>query len=514
MNSKENFWLNYEISDQDLHLIYNHLLETEIPASHQDLSKKITLSQIEKQNALIESERKSDGLIYYPKDDYSVDQNVIFPHRSWEKGKVVQVREGVNPDIPGLQVIDVEFAPGKITSFASHLPEHKLNSPIPVAKEQWLDFEVVHELYGEMLAQKLKNKLDSTEDLVCIAGNYFPRALLIDIGIGQLNLCEAILEMSDGGPLTTADLLSQIDIPSGVNEKLVEFSLDLALQEDPRFDEVGPAGKTLWFLIRLEPIEVRDVPMTLQYSGDIVTLPEELQKYKSFGTELSDEFETEDVAIPVEMVTLSLTYPHWRAGTLPLTPKLKLLFPTAYETPRVKFDFFDIKNNATFSGWVVRPSRYIFGLREWYLREGIIPGSLVQIFKGKVPGQVSIKVERSKNSKEWIRTVLVGADGGVVFALLKQVVNCSFDERMAIVAPDIKSLDEIWEKKSRAPLEKIIQQTFHELVKLNPQGQIHAQELYSAVNVIRRCPPSSLINTIFNQPWVKHLGDLYFKTTD
>ena len=85
---------------------------------------------------------------------------------------------------------------------------------------------------------------------------------------------------------------------------------------------------------------------------------------------------------------------------------------------------------------------------------------------------------------------------------------------MALVTPDVKSLDEIWDKRSRRPIEKTIQQVFHELVKLNPQGQIHAQELYSAVNVVRRCPPSLLLNVIFTQPWLRHLGDLYFKLTD
>ena len=48
-----------------------------------------------------------------------------------------------------------------------------------------------------------------------------------------------------------------MELPANVNPKLVEFSLDLALQEDPRFDEVGPAGEVLWYLHRLEPEEVR-----------------------------------------------------------------------------------------------------------------------------------------------------------------------------------------------------------------------------------------------------------------
>jgi hypothetical protein len=264
----------------------------------------------------------------------------------------------------------------------------------------------------------------------------------------------------------------------------------LALQEDQRFDEVGPAGNTLWFLNRLEPEQVQSIPLTLRYNNDPVELSEEIKKYISLGVELCDELEDDCDCDNVEEVTISLTYPHWRAGTLPLTSKLKRLFPTAYETPRVKFDFIDGNTSNVFGGWVVRPSKYIYGLREWYLKEGFIPGSLIHVSRGKTPGQVVIKADKQRNTKEWIRTVLVGADGGIVFALLKQVVTCTFDERMALVIPDGAALDKLWDSRSRQPIEKTIQVMMHELAKLNPQGHIHAQEIYAAVNLIRRCLPA------------------------
>ena len=55
---------------------------------------------------------------------------------------------------------------------------------------------------------------------------------------------------------------------------------------------------------------------------------------------------------------------------------------------------------------------------------------------------------------------------------------------MALVTPDTASLDAVWEKKSKIPMDKIIHQTMIDLSKLNPQGQIHAQELYAAVNTL------------------------------
>ena len=71
--------------------------------------------------------------------------------------------------------------------------------------------------------------------------------------------------MAGGGPLPTKALLEQVGLATNTNSKLVEFSLDHALQEDPRFDEVGPAGEILWFLNRLEPESVLQVPVYLRY---------------------------------------------------------------------------------------------------------------------------------------------------------------------------------------------------------------------------------------------------------
>ena len=84
--------------------------------------------------------------------------------------------------------------------------------------------------------------LKDNEDFVRVAGRWFPRALLVDINAGHLNLAEAVLDMAGGGPMATPELLNQVEIPANLNPKLLEFSMDLALWEDPRFDEVGPSG--------------------------------------------------------------------------------------------------------------------------------------------------------------------------------------------------------------------------------------------------------------------------------
>jgi hypothetical protein len=50
-----------------------------------------------------------------------------------------------------------------------------------------------------------------------------------------------------------------------------------------------------------------------------------------------------------------------------------------------------------------------------------------------------------------------------------------------------------------------------EMSKLTPQGHVHAQELYSAVNIVRRTPPGPLFALLASMPEFIHVGDLHFR---
>jgi len=512
MTISNDFWENYQISDKDLEDIYNYLLETETPLDKFDITKFIINQKIAEQERILLVESSKAGDHYLPEKSYSVGDKLVFPAKGQLSGLVKAVRDGINPDYPELQVIEVETVTGEHLSFASNLKDHKLNNPLPIEKNTLLDTAHVFNEYGQSIADNLSLSLEDNPDLICIARQYFPRALLFDISIGPLNLCEAVLEMAGGGPLSTAELIRQIELPISNNIKLTEFSLNYALEQDGRFDEVGPAGVTLWFLKRLEPLEVQNPPFTLNYIGRLPENTDSIPNLEELNNLVDDELELLQPEHDSDEITISVSYPHWRAGTLPLTERNKNIFPTAYETPRVKFDFHDSSSHQNFSGWVVRPKHYVYGLRNWYEQQGVIPGSFITIRKSTNPGEVNIKTTKSKNSRDWIRTVLIGTDGGIVFALLKQVINCTYDERMAIMIPDVNSLDQIWtSNKFKQPIEKVVLTIMRELGKLNLQNQIHAQELYSAVNIIRRAPPSVILSVLHSQSWAHHLGDLYFK---
>lgn len=517
---REDYWETFTLSEADLDFLYNHLFEIETPLTPQELATVLVGERIRQERQNLESQKRADGTVYLPKDHFEIGQAIVLPALNWSKGKVTGVRPGNNPDIDAFEVIEVAFESGETMEFASGLEDHPLNQPITISPDdQLLNIEPVLQRYGDDLAKKLEAAFEANPDLVRIAGRWFPRALLVDVGVGYLNLAEAVLDMANGGPLTTRTLLEQIELPTDVNAKLTEFSLNLALQEDPRFDEVGQAGKILWFLQRLEPENVQQPPVYLRYNDlpyehDALT-PDML----ALEAELDDELS--DIVSPLPMVedevTIPLLYPHWRAGTLPLTRHIKKLFPTAYETPRVQFTLVDGISGQKYSGWVVRSNhRYVYGLKEWYDAQEIFPGSLIRIQKSKNPGEVIISADKHRPTREWMRTVLIGADGGVVFAMLKQNISTPFDERMAICIPDVSALDKNWEQmaKQHLSLEQVVTNTMRELGKLNPQGHVHAEELYATVNVVRRCPPAPIFSLLATRQKFVHLGDLHFRLDD
>ena len=515
---REDYWETFNLQDEDIEFLYNHLLELETPLTPSELAEALVKERIRREMQALERQRSSAGDTYFPKESYTLNQKLVFPAMGWRKGEVVDLRPGRNPDLPPFKVIQVRLEGGEQREFASELRDHSLNNPPQVLREdELLDTQSVLMEYGDDIAVRLEEGLRANHDFVRIAGRWFPRALLVDVNQGHLNLAEAFLDMAGGGPVSTPALLEQVELPSNANSKLVEFSLDLAMEEDPRFDEVGPAGQVLWYLKRLEPEEVRETPLFLRYH--------EVDHDRSFMTKemLTLERDLDDELSPIEgkpareeEVVVRLIFPHWRVGALPLSSRLSQLFPTAYEAPRIRFMLVDRDTGEQFPGWVVREKHYVIGLRKWYQKQSLMPGSLVHVRRGKKPGEVIVRAESRRGNREWIRTVLVGSDGGTVFAMLKQVVSAAYDERMAIAVPDVEAMDNVWVRmqKERPPFERVVVNMVRELAKLNPQSHVHASELYAAVNVVRRCPPGPLLALLASRAWFVHVGDLHFRFDD
>ncbi len=509
-------WQHFSIEPEDLEFLSAYLLEQETPLGPEDLAVQLISQRLRRPRRAPQDSQAASERVYLPKERYAQQDRLTFPALNGKKGRVLAVRPAATLNGASFDVIEVQFEDGSAHEFAAALAEHVLNDPPEVDAGPKQNVAAVAKQHAKQIAPKIVEALRGNPDFVYIAGRWFPKSLIIDVSEGQRNVAEAQLEMAEGNPLPTRALLGEVELPPGVNSKLAEFSLDLALQSDARFDEVGPAGEVAWFLRRLEPEAVRETPLYLGYEPiehDRAALDEDmLELERRLEDELSPLQAQED--IEPKLIDVPLLFPHWRVGSLPLTRKMAHLFPTALESPRVRFDFVDAQNKERFQGWVVRPERYIVGLRAWYTRRGLMPGGLVRVRRGENPGEVLVSAEAGRASKEWVRTALVGADGGVVYATLKQQVQGAFDERMMIYLPgELHSLDAVWQRRAgkRVNLEQVVADTLRDLAKLNLQGHVHTIELYSAVNLLVRIPPAPLLALLAKGAQFQHVGHLHFR---
>jgi hypothetical protein len=515
IEKQNNIWGNFEANNDDIDFIFNKLFEIETPTNTTDLVKILIQERIRLEIIRREGMAKSKGDIYLPKDDFQIGQKLTFPALNYQSGEVVSIREGNNPDIGDFSVIQINFRKGESKEFASNLPDHALNQTfIALDDDSDLEFDHIFSTYKSVISDSLLEKLYNNQDLVQIAGFWFPRSLLIDINIGYLNLAEAVLEVSNGGPLSTPEIIEQIELPTDSNTMLTEFSLNLALQEDPRFDEVGPAGETMWFLHRSEPENVRNRPKFLIPDKQKVF---DYTKYSDYLAQMNagvfDELEHSNIEENGSNngVTIAVIFPHIVSGTLPLSSNLEKLFPTAYESPRIRFTFIDGDTQENFAGWVIRESKYVYGLEEWYEKNNVLPGSLVHIKPGKAAGEVIVSIGKKRPTREWVRTATLNSDGKITFSMTKQLISTEFDERMAIAISEKDQIVNLWEKYLAVPAEKLVPTFVRELAKLNPQGHVHAQELYAAYNIVKRVSPSYVLHLLENSTEIEHLGDLYFR---
>jgi len=510
-------WQDTTITHTDLQNLTNTLFEREEPMDIESLAKVIVATRIKQQEAAIAAKIKSLGKVYLPKDIYSTDEALVFPLMDWQSGKVLSVRPGVNPQLGNFDVMTVSLENGSEKQFAANLPSHALNEEADQAQTSSSTDKVeeILKTNGRDIKASLLGALKNQTELVRIGTAWFPQSLLVDMHKGQLNLVEALLDSQSGGPLSSADLIEEMELKSKDNPKLIEFSLNYALQEDPRFDEVGTSGKYSWFLRKLEPKYVLEKPLTLQSTATCQVfsdLSEEKQKlFLELNDELSYSLKDLDSAPEKDSASIVLNYPHWRAGSLPITPAVMGIFPSALETEHVKVEFVDDENQRI-SAWVVIPERYVIGLREWFEAQDLIPGSVVEVRKTDQPGVIRVRAQKKHTNKEWIKTLLIGSDNGFVLLLQRQPISAGFYDRMAIKILDLNSLDTIWKDRQskKIPLEKDILRMANELARLNNQSHVHFTDLYAAINLVRRVAPHELLQALETHENIKYIADNYY----
>jgi len=503
----------FDIEESDLDYLYNLLLEEETPLSTGEMALSIIERRVDRE-AQAAKRREQGTTLFRPKDAYAVGQQLVFSSLDYVTGTVTAVRAGHNPDLPAFDVVQVDFGEGRPTrEFAARLEQHKLNQEqVSSGMGEIKAPETLFAEYGPVISAKLEARLDANPDIVRLAGRWFPRALLASVNIGHLNLAEAVLDMAGGEPLPTDDLLKDTGLPTNINPRLQAFSLHYALQEDSRFDEVGPAGQVLWYLRRLEPAEVVQPARRLEHAAPSVDLNRLSPTLVDLVHELDDEFSPPAPGLePADEVNLTLTFPHRRMGTLPISPRLAHLFPTAFEAPRVRFTLLDGDTGEAIPAWVVRPGRYVFGLAEWYHKHEFVAGGHLVVRRGSRPGEVIIRALKRRPTREWVRTASAGPDGRLAFSMQKQLIGVEYDDLMMVAAGNQALVDEAWQRSQALPFPRLVADVFRELAKLNPQSAVHAKTLYAGVNVARRSAPGPIYAELVSHPYFALVGDAYWR---
>lgn len=509
----------FRITDEDIDHIFTVFLEEETPLTSREIAERLIRFRLDQEVQALRR-KIGRGAIFQPQNAYPVGQVLVFPALGYKMGEVIETRPGNNPEHGEFTVLRVVFDSGESREFASELvTPHELNLDEEPDNGQFIGYEVtdvqalLHD-HGDDIVYLLEERLRSEQDVVYFAGRWFLKSLLADVGIAHLHLAEAVLVMHEGGPLQTALILKEIDLPAEINARLQTFSMDRALFEDARFDEVGPAGEVLWFLRDMEPEEVVSVPDRLAYEPidyDWQLLTEELA---ALEREIDDELSNlRSPADPADAVTFSLTFPHRRTGTLPLNSHLRHLFPTAYEAPRILMTLVDGQTDEEMQGWVVREHRYVYGLADFYRRHKLPVGAYITVRRTDDPSRVIVDFMAHRPRTEWIRLAVPGNDNRLQFENHKRSIGAEYDDLMVLGADDLKAVDSLWVPAglSGPDLPAIMRNLMGELARLTPQHTVHAKTLYSAVNIIRRCPPGPIFATLVARPEFEHVGGPYWR---
>jgi hypothetical protein len=514
----EEYWVrDFAVDRDDLEYIHNRLLEEERPLPIEELALAVMRYRVDKEDTSLQK-MLAKGTVYRPADTYSVGEKLVFPALNFATAVVTAVRPGSNPEYGDFQVIQVEFGrSGRQREFASALLKpHPLNEEADRLLEKdgsVLEPEQLYDRYGRYVRQQLLVALNQQADLIELYGLWFLKALAVEIGPGHLNIAEAILDISGGGPVAPGDLLKDLDLPAEARRELLEFSLNYALDKDDRFDEVGPAGQVLWYLRRLEPPEVLAPPQRLKYepiSYDRSLLNLSLRKLEA---DLDDEWSLGWQPYPTpEPTTLTLTFPHWQQGTLPLSSRIAPLFPTAFQAPRIRCLVVDAETKEEIEAWVVWEGRFVYGLEDWYRDNQLPVGAYLHLSPGTQPGTILVDYERRRPQQEWIRVARV--DGNkIIFGMQKRALGAAYDDMMTIGFSNPEAIDDIWVKALEQDwsLAQIMVRLFPELAKLSPQSTVHSKTVYSAVNVVRRCPPGPVFAELVRQPCFISMGENYWR---
>lgn len=509
------YWTtDFELAADDIEFLQNYLQERDRPAIENDMVEAFVADRIRREDQRIRKE-VARGMIYDPRNNYAIGDKLVFPALDFALAAVDSQRPGRNPEHGPFQVVGVRFDNGTRREFAASLATpHKLNRKDD--DEAFLQTDApeparIVETYGRELQSRLTAAMLALPDAPFVnLGRYWSlRDQLANVHVGHLNIAEAAIDLR-GAPLPTIAILPELDLPREIPPALAGFSVDIALAGDARFADVGAEGRE-WYLRRLLPDEAMSIPRRLQvvresYDRSLLSV-----RYLQMEWEIDDEWtegaDASSSSAWLPRVDLSLTYPHRRSGTLPLTSRTSSFFPIR-EGKHSRITFVDGRWGKRITGWVVPEGRYVAGLWDWYEEHGIPVGGVVVLERTEHPLEVVVDVKPHRSKREWVRMARV--EGGQLrFQLQKQLISCDYEESMIVAEADSSATDELRRRLYRElpPTSALVDDVAPQLMGLSTRGVVHVKTIYSAVNLIHRTPPGPVFAAVVANPRFQEVGD-------
>jgi hypothetical protein len=509
-SASETYWSHFNVTDKDVERIYASMLEKGDAAPISELARIVITARAHE-----EQERRarlsSQAVLYQPKLSFEAGQRLIFSALNDAEGTVTAVRTSDNPRLAPFQVVTVSFGDGANREYAGgYDAPHPLNELKPAATGAADESpDEIYAQYGESIAKALAARLRADKEFVEQENKWLLRGLLTDVNVGFLNIAEAAIEQNNTA-LPTIELARILELDTtGTKRETVLFSLEYALKRDERFVDVGPRGETRWYLNRLVPPEVLVTPRVLNFGAAPVaveTFPAELETLLHEIENESDADITPNGTAPAQ-VNFILTYPHRRAGSLPLTQNSASLFPEADKPMLVTL----VDDNSTrHNAWIVPDGNYIAGLKQWYDQTKLNPGALLELAPREEPLTAKLSYTPQRERSLWVRSAKVQALH-LTFGTDRRPVAHKYDEEMLILIGDAAGLDRLTESNyGDRILEALLMDVFPELAKLVPGGRVHAKTLYSAANFARRVGVRAVFGALVNGEAFSSVGGGYF----
>ncbi|MEM7118348.1 MAG: hypothetical protein AAF614_38335 [Chloroflexota bacterium] len=504
---------DFSVTEADVEHIYNHFLEVEQPQTLEQIIQIIMSHRVSEETNQIER-RLAGKAIYQPRDSYAVGDELVFPVLKFAHGTVEEVREGHNPQLGTFNVIRVAMN-GKQREFAADLAiDHELNlneDSELVSDVKNVDLDDLTGQYGHLISEKVSAALNGQDEFIRLGKEWFVHSLMSEVNIGHMHLAEAVLEMSEGGPLPPEEILVHLDMDPSIHQSVHRFSLNYGLLKDGRFDEIAPRGQVLWFLNRLEPDGVKETPERLRYESiayDRALLSPQLLMLER---ELDDEWSDLQPASHLQSALLSLTYPHRLSGTLPLNSSTRPLFPPS-QSPRQRIVFINEETQDEIVGWVVQEQRYIYGFQSWFEETGIPIGGFIHLKPGPEPGVVILGYDKRRARREWVR-LATAQNNRIQFELNRRAVAAGYDDLLIVGTDVVAAIDTLWKRvnSNHRNVASLLAELFPDLSALNPQNTVHAKTLYSALNMLKRVPPGPIFAELVRNPAFQPVGDHYWR---